>query len=198
MYVYYPTKKLNFWLTIQKFQYDEKYLVAWPLSLSLCLFVSLSFCLFVYLSLCLSVSFCLSLSLCLSVCSDCNRRIWGEGVVRGSYPRTVKLLRIRNSRKKGVGGRGEGREGELKCYIHTDIQTDRHTDPPKKQVLEEHSLLKTQHNHWIISTQWFDHPTTIGSFPHNEMICDPSLAEDRKRPIYYLHWVSLNYLNYNK
>ena len=33
---------------------------------------------------------------------------------------------------------GEGRGGELKCYRHTDIQTD----PPTKLVLEEHSLLK--------------------------------------------------------
>ena len=31
---------------------------------------------------------------------------------------------------------------ELKCYIHTDIQTDIHTEPPTKRVLEEHSLLK--------------------------------------------------------
>ena len=37
---------------------------------------------------------------------------------------------------------GEVRGGDLKCYIQTDIQTYRHTDPPTKRVLEEHSLLK--------------------------------------------------------
>ena len=26
--------------------------------------------------------------------------------------------------------------------LHTDIQTDRHTEPPTKRVLEDHSLLK--------------------------------------------------------
>ena len=45
-----------------------------------------------------------------------------------------------------VGCRGafaSGRRGEeLKCYIHTDRQTDRHTDPLTKWVVEELSLLK--------------------------------------------------------
>ena len=36
--------------------------------------------------------------------------------------------------------------GELKCYIHTDIHTDRQTDPPTKGVLEEHSLLKRKYS----------------------------------------------------
>ena len=49
---------------------------------------------------------------------------------------------------------GEGREGELKCYIHTDkqtyIHTDRHTDPPTKRVQEEHSLLKKELVTWDI------------------------------------------------
>ena len=39
---------------------------------------------------------------------------------------------------------GEVRGGDLKCYIQTDIQTYRHTDPPTKRVLEEHSLLKRE------------------------------------------------------
>ena len=37
-----------------------------------------------------------------------------------------------------INAGGERRGGELKCYRHTDIQTD----PPTKRVLEEHSLLK--------------------------------------------------------
>ena len=46
-----------------------------------------------------------------------------------------------------VHGRGrDGRGVELKCYIHTDIQTEVqtyiNTDPPTKRVLEELSLLK--------------------------------------------------------
>ena len=49
-------------------------------------------------------------------------------------------------RGQGEGWRGERRGGELKCYTQTDIQTYiqtyRHTDPPTKRVLEEHSLLK--------------------------------------------------------
>ena len=40
------------------------------------------------------------------------------------------------------GGKGQGREGELKCYIHTYRQTYRHTDPLTKWVVEELSLLK--------------------------------------------------------
>ena len=47
--------------------------------------------------------------------------------------------------EEGRGGEGRGGErrgGDLKCYIQTDIQTYRHTDPPTKRVLEEHSLLK--------------------------------------------------------
>ena len=63
----------------------EKYLVAGPLSLSL------------------SVSLCLSLSFSLSVLTVI-RGFGGEGVVRGSYPLAVKLLRIRNSRKLRVLG----------------------------------------------------------------------------------------------
>ena len=40
-----------------------------------------------------------------------------------------------------MGRGGERRGGELKCYIHTDIQTE----PLTKRVLEEHSLLKRTH-----------------------------------------------------
>ena len=41
-------------------------------------------------------------------------------------------------------GRGEGRgeKGRDAKVLQTYIQTDRHTDPPTKRVLEEHSLLK--------------------------------------------------------
>ena len=39
---------------------------------------------------------------------------------------------------EGGGGELKG-QGELKCYIPTDIQTE----PLTKRVLEEHSLLKT-------------------------------------------------------
>ena len=35
-----------------------------------------------------------------------------------------------------------GEKLKIKCYINTYIQTDRHTEPPTKWVLEEHSLLK--------------------------------------------------------
>ena len=49
---------------------------------------------------------------------------------------------------EGRGGEGleKGREGELKCYIHTYIHTDRYTDPLKKWVVEELSLLKNISN----------------------------------------------------
>ena len=60
---------------------------------------ALSLCISVFLSLSVTLCHSVSLSFCLSVCSDCERRIWGEGVARGSYPLAVNLLRIRNSRK---------------------------------------------------------------------------------------------------
>ena len=79
-------------------------------SLSLCLSVPLSLCLSASLSLCLSVSLslCLSLSVSLSLCLSVSLSLrlsasqsviggfGGMGVVRGSYPLAVKLLRIRN------------------------------------------------------------------------------------------------------
>ena len=34
----------------------------------------------------------------------------------------------------------------LQTYRQTFRHTNRHTDPPTKQVLEEHSLLKTNNN----------------------------------------------------
>ena len=37
--------------------------------------------------------------------------------------------------------------------LHTDIQTDRHTDSPTKRVLEEHSLLKKFIFTWSFSVQ---------------------------------------------
>ena len=45
-----------------------------------------------------------------------------------------------------IEGEGRGEKGRgvkmLHTYIHTDIQTYRHTEPLTKRVLEEHSLLK--------------------------------------------------------
>ena len=51
-----------------------------------------------------------------------------------------------------------------------------------------HGMIGSPHNPWIISPQWLDYHTTIrsqlqcldphttiGSFPHNDKICDPSL-----------------------
>ena len=38
-------------------------------------------------------------------------------------------------------------------------------------------MIGSPHNYWIISTQWLDHHTTIGSFPHNDKIFDPSLSD---------------------
>ena len=51
----------------------------------------------------------------------------------------VSLLLLAYSEGGALGGGG----AELKCYIRTDIHTDRHTDPPTKWVLEEHSLKNT-------------------------------------------------------
>ena len=98
------------------------------LSVSLCIYifscwttlsVSLSLGLSVSLSLCLFVSLSLCLSFSLSLCLSVNP--W-----RSNYC-AFEILR---------------RGGELKCYIQTDIHIDRHTDPPTKRVLGEHSLLK--------------------------------------------------------
>ena len=37
---------------------------------------------------------------------------------------------------------GRGEKGRGVKMLHTYIHTDRHTEPPTKRVLEEHSLLK--------------------------------------------------------
>ena len=39
-----------------------------------------------------------------------------------------------------------------------------------------HTTIGSQHNHWTDSTQWLDHHTTIGSFTHNDKICDLAWA----------------------
>ena len=116
-----------------------------PLSLSLSLslrlsfFLSLSVSLYLSMSLCLTVSvsqcLCVSSSFCLSVCSDCERRILGEGMARGSYPLAVNLFLIRGGegrwKVRCEGGEVERLEGGkvergakvLQTYIHTYRQT---------------------------------------------------------------------------
>ena len=59
-----------------------------------------------------------------------------------------KTLKKNPSNLKPISYFTEEREGELKCKdIQTYRHTDRHTDPPTKRVLEEHSLLKN----WVIT-----------------------------------------------
>ena len=54
---------------------------------------------------------------------------------------------------------GEGRGGEVEMLQHADI---RHTDPPTKRVLEEHSLLKTLF--WLIYLKTLKKFTFLGPF----------------------------------
>jgi hypothetical protein len=59
--------------------------------------------------------------------------------------------------REGDGRRGEGeRGGERRGakVLHTDSLTYRHTDPPKKRVLEEHSLLKTTKHAYDMYLVW--------------------------------------------
>ena len=50
----------------------------------------------------------------------------------------------------GEGGEGRGKKGRRAKVLQTYRHTDRHTDPPTKRVLEEHSLLKSLFRHFVV------------------------------------------------
>ena len=89
-----------------------------------------------------------------------------------------KLCPAMKNVNKGRGG--ERRGGELKCYIHTYIHSDRHTEPPTKRVLEEHSLLKIGCRRWHYYHQY------------NNFIIDPVHLKtpDNKTPNLIFHFIN--------